>query len=124
MAPTRIYVKPMLELMKQVKVKGVAHITGGGITENIPRILQDGLTAMIEKNSWPRPPLFSWLQEHGNVAESEMHRVFNCGVGMVLVVDRNDAANAMHLLRKSGETVWQIGAIEKQQAGQAKTIVR
>jgi phosphoribosylformylglycinamidine cyclo-ligase len=123
LAPTRIYVKPMLELMKQVKVKGIAHITGGGLTENIPRVLQDGLTAIIQKSTWPRPPLFSWLQEHGNVAESEMHRVFNCGVGMVLVVAKNDVTAAIELLRKQGETVWVIGAIEKQSTGQAQTVV-
>ena len=123
LAPTRLYVKPMLELMKQVKVKGIAHITGGGLTENIPRILQDGLTAIIQKNTWPRPPLFSWLQEHGNVAESEMHRVFNCGVGMVLVVDKKDASAALDLLKRQGETVWSIGSIEKQAPGQAKIVV-
>ena len=123
LAPTRLYVKPMLELLKQMKVKGIAHITGGGLTENIPRILQDGLTAMIRKNAWPRPPLFSWLQEHGNVAESEMHRVFNCGVGMVVVVDKRDGIAAMELLRKQGETVWAIGSIEKQATGQAQTII-
>jgi phosphoribosylformylglycinamidine cyclo-ligase len=123
LAPTRIYVKPMLELMKKVKVKGIAHITGGGLTENIPRVLQDGLTASIHKNAWPRPPLFSWLQEHGNVAESEMHRVFNCGIGMVLVVNAHDTSTAMNFLQQQGETVWQIGTIERQVAGQAQTTV-
>lgn len=123
LAPTHLYVKPMLELMKQLKVKGIAHITGGGLTDNIPRILQDGLSAIVQKNTWPRPPLFSWLQEHGNVAESEMHRVLNCGVGMVVVVGKNDANTAMDLLRKQGETVWAIGSIEKQATGQAQTII-
>ncbi len=123
LAPTHLYVKPILELMKQLKVKGIAHITGGGLTDNIPRILQDGLSAIVQKNSWPRPPLFSWLQEHGNVAESEMHRVFNGGVGMVVVVGKNDANIAMELLRKQGETVWAIGSIEKQATGQAQTII-
>ncbi len=123
LAPTRIYVKPMLELMKHMKVKGIAHITGGGLTENIPRILQNGLSAIIQKNAWPRPALFSWLQEHGNVAESEMHRVFNCGVGMVVVVDKGDAETALNLMREQGETAWRIGAIEKQLPGQARTIV-
>ena len=123
LAPTHLYVKPMLELMKQLKVKGIAHITGGGLTDNIPRILQDGLSAIVQKNSWPRPPLFSWLQEHGNIAESEMHRVFNCGVGMVVVVGKNDANTALELLRKQGETVWAIGSIEKQATGQAQTII-
>ncbi len=123
LAPTHLYVKPMLELMKLIKVKGIAHITGGGLTDNIPRILQDGLSAIIKKNSWPRPLLFSWLQEHGNVAESEMHRVFNCGVGMVVVVDKHDADAAVALLRNQGETVWPIGTIEMQSPGQAQTIV-
>ena len=123
LAPTRIYVKPMLELMKQVNVKGIAHITGGGLTENIPRILQEGLTAIIQQSAWPRPPLFSWLKEHGNVAESEMHRVFNCGVGMVVVVDERDAKKAIALLRNHGETVWAIGKIGKKSEGQAQTIV-
>jgi phosphoribosylformylglycinamidine cyclo-ligase len=123
LAPTRIYVKTMLELMQQVKVKGIAHITGGGLTENIPRILQAGLTSVIQKNTWPRPALFSWLQEHGHVAESEMHRVFNCGVGMVVVVAQSDADAAMDFLRQRGETVWQIGGIENQLSGQAQTLV-
>ncbi len=123
LAPTHLYVKPMLELMKQLKVKGIAHITGGGLTDNIPRILQEGLSAIVQKNTWPRPPLFSWLQEHGNVAESEMHRVFNCGVGMVVVVGKNDANTAMDLLRRQGETVWAIGSIEKQATGQGQTSI-
>jgi phosphoribosylformylglycinamidine cyclo-ligase len=123
LAPTRIYVKPMLELMRNIKVKGIAHITGGGLTENIPRILQPGLMALIEKKSWPRPELFSWLQQHGNVAENEMHRVFNCGVGMVVVVSQDDAATATKILRDQGEVVWPIGSIEKQAAGHAQTVV-
>jgi len=123
LAPTRIYVKQMLELMTKVKVKGIAHITGGGLTENIPRILQDGRTAIIQKNAWPRPPLFSWLQHHGNIAESEMHRVFNCGVGMVVVVGKQDANLAIDLLQRQGEAVWEIGIIEKQLAGQAQTVI-
>ena len=124
LAPTHLYVKPMLELMKQLKVKGIAHITGGGLTDNIPRILQDGLSAIVQKNTWPRPPLFSWLQEHGNVAESEMHRVFNCGVGMVIVVDPRDASTAMELLYRRGETVWEIGEIQPRGQGEIATVVR
>jgi phosphoribosylformylglycinamidine cyclo-ligase len=123
LAPTRIYVKPLLELMKHIKVKGIAHITGGGLTENIPRILQDGLMAVIHKHNWPRPALFAWLQEHGNVAENEMHRVFNCGIGMVVVVEKCDANAAMELLRARDETVWQIGIIDKRSQKQAQTIV-
>lgn len=85
MAPTRIYVKPLLSLMADVEVRGMAHITGGGLVENIPRVLQDHLTAVLKKDAWNMPPLFGWLQKHGHVAEEEMHRVFNCGIGMVVI---------------------------------------
>jgi phosphoribosylformylglycinamidine cyclo-ligase len=112
MAPTRIYVKPVLALLEAVPVKGLAHITGGGLTENVPRVLQENLLAKIDKASWPRPPLFSWLQREGNVAEDEMHRVFNCGIGMVIVVAAQDAKRAAEHLRASGETVYEIGRIE------------
>ncbi len=111
--PTRIYVKPVLKLIEAVPVKGIAHITGGGLTENIPRILQDDLVARIDKKAWPRPKLFQWLQREGGVAEDEMHRVFNCGIGMVLVVDPADAMRAAEQLRASGETVYEIGVMEK-----------
>src|SRR4051812_2401579 len=112
MAPTRIYVKPVLALLEAVPVKGLAHITGGGLTENVPRVLQENLLAKIEKSSWPRPALFSWLQREGNVAEDEMHRVFNCGIGMVIVVAAGDARRAAEHLRAAGETVYEIGRIE------------
>ena len=88
LAPTRIYVKPLLALMQALPVKGLAHITGGGLLDNVPRILQPGLHAVLERDTWPLPPLFQWLQQEGNVADAEMHRVFNCGIGMVVVVDR------------------------------------
>ena len=122
--PTRIYVKSMLRLMENVTVKGMAHITGGGLTENIPRILADDLTALIDKNSWDMPPLFKWLQQAGNVQEHEMHRTFNCGIGMAVVVAAEDAARATQLLRDAGETVYSIGRIEKRTADQAQTIVQ
>jgi len=112
MAPTRIYVKPVLALLEAVPVKALAHITGGGLTENVPRVLQENLLAKIDKSSWPRPALFSWLQREGNVAEDEMHRVFNCGIGMVIVVAAADARRAAEHLRASGETVYEIGRIE------------
>src|SRR5712691_7933561 len=111
--PTRIYVKPVLKLLESVPVKGLAHITGGGLTGNVPRILPEKTKAVIEKVSWPRPPVFQWLQREGNVAEEEMHRVFNCGIGMVLVVAAADAKRAGELLRAAGETVYEIGVIEK-----------
>jgi phosphoribosylformylglycinamidine cyclo-ligase len=123
MAPTRIYVKPVLALMAQIKVKGLAHITGGGLVENVPRILQDGLTAELDHRAWPLPPLFGWLQKEGGVADAEMHRVFNCGIGMVLVVSAADAKAAQGLLAGAGETVWQIGTIRKSAAGEAQTVV-
>jgi phosphoribosylformylglycinamidine cyclo-ligase len=121
--PTRIYVKPVLALLESVPVKGLAHITGGGLTGNVPRILQDGLRARLRKTAWPRPEIFQWLQQAGNVAEDEMHRVFNCGIGMVVVLDAADAARAAGHLRASGETVYEIGSIEKGPGGEADCIV-
>ncbi len=113
MAPTRIYVKPVLELLARVPVKGLAHITGGGLTENVPRILPENTLAVMRRSAWPRPKVFDWLQREGNVAEAEMHRVFNCGIGMVVVVAAADAARASEALREAGETVYEIGVIEK-----------
>ncbi|RLJ67503.1 phosphoribosylformylglycinamidine cyclo-ligase [Sulfurisoma sediminicola] len=123
MAPTRIYVKPLLALMQALPVKGLAHITGGGLTDNIPRILKDGLTAVIDRSAWTLPPLFQWLQREGNVADAEMHRVFNCGIGMVVVVAEEHAGSAMALLGAAGESVMAIGRIEATQPGQAQTVV-
>jgi len=115
--PTRIYVKPLLALMRDLPVKGCAHITGGGIVENVPRVLPDGVSAIIEKSAWPRPPLFDWLQEEGGVAEGEMHRVFNCGIGMVVIIAESDAARAIASLQAAGETVYRVGRIEARAAG-------
>ncbi len=123
MAPTRIYVKPMLALIGALTVKGMAHITGGGITENVPRVLPENVKAVINKASWQRPKLFDWLQREGNVAESEMHRVFNCGIGMVVVVARDDVEPALKLLHAAGEAARVIGAIEARGEGEAQTIV-
>jgi len=111
--PTRIYVKPVLKLLESVPVKGLAHITGGALIGNVPRILPQKTKAVIEKATWPRPAVFQWLQREGNVAEEEMHRVFNCGIGMVLVAAAADAKRAAAALRASGETVYEIGVIEK-----------
>ncbi|KHK50708.1 phosphoribosylaminoimidazole synthetase [Ralstonia sp. A12] len=123
MAPTRIYVKPLLSLIEKLTVKGMAHITGGGLTENVPRVLQDNLTAVLHKDAWTLPPLFQWLQKAGNVADDEMHRVFNCGIGMVVIVSAADAPAAIAHLKDAGETVYQIGEIRARQAGEAQTIV-
>jgi len=113
MEPTRIYVKSVLKLIASVPVKGLAHITGGGLVGNVPRILPRGTRALIDASSWPRPPLFKWLQQQGNVAEEEMHRVFNCGIGMVAVVAAAEAKRAAAKLRAAGETVYEIGKVEK-----------
>ena len=123
MAPTRIYVKPMLALMAEVTVKGMAHITGGGLTENIPRVLPKATKAVVEQSAWQRPKLFQWLQQEGRVAEGEMHRVFNCGIGMVVIVARENAAKAMQLLLAAGEQPVEIGRIEARIDGEAQTIV-
>jgi phosphoribosylformylglycinamidine cyclo-ligase len=123
MAPTRIYVKPLLELMKHLPVKGMAHITGGGLTENIPRVLPQGVTAILKHDAWDMPPLFHWLRQQGNVNEQEMLRVFNCGIGMALVVAPEFADTAMRLLRSAGETVWHIGTIRQRHADEAQTII-
>jgi len=122
-APTRIYVKPLLSLMKALPVKGMAHITGGGLVENMPRVLPDPVTAVLEQSAWPRPPLFDWLQKEGNVAEHEMHRVFNCGIGMAVVVAAEHADAALKHLKDSGETAYRIGAIRARKEGEAQTLV-
>ncbi|WP_131110724.1 phosphoribosylformylglycinamidine cyclo-ligase [Sulfuricystis thermophila] len=123
LAPTRIYVKPLLALMERLTVKGMAHITGGGITGNVPRVLPENVTAVIERASWPLPPLFQWLQREGNVADDEMHRVFNCGIGMVVIVAAEDAVPAAEFLTAAGETVYRLGRIEARQPGQAQTLI-
>ena len=123
MAPTRLYVKPLLALMQAMEVKGLVHITGGGLVENIPRVLQDGLTAVLDSQSWTMPPLFQWLQQHGGVADAEMHRVFNCGIGMTVIVSKENADAAMAQLQAAGETVFRIGEIRARAQGEAQTIV-
>ena len=123
MTPTAIYVKPLLNLRKQIAIKGMAHITGGGITGNLPRILADGLTARLEAGSWQRPAIFDWLQEAGRVADDEMHRVFNCGIGMCLVVAAAEADTALDALRLSGLGAWAIGRIDRAAAGEAQTVI-
>jgi len=111
MAPTRIYVKPVLKLLEALDVKAIAHITGGGLTENLPRVLPTGVKAVIDTQSWRRPALFDWLQQQGGVAETEMRRTFNCGVGLVVCVAADQAERAQAILREAGETVWLLGQI-------------
>ena len=109
LAPTRIYVKPVLRLLSQIKVKALAHITGGGLPENLPRVFPQGLAARIDTRSWSWPPVFQWLQQQGRVATTEMYRTFNCGVGMVIAVAADDAEQALAILRDAGEQAWRIG---------------
>ncbi|HEB96155.1 MAG TPA: phosphoribosylformylglycinamidine cyclo-ligase [Sedimenticola thiotaurini] len=111
-APTRIYVKPVLALHQSMEIHAIAHITGGGLPENLPRVLPHGTRAVVDPASWRRPAVFDWLQQQGNVPEAEMLRTFNCGVGMVLCVPADGADHAIHLLRDEGETVWRLGHIE------------
>ena len=109
--PSRIYVKPILALMKEIAVKGLAHITGGGISENLPRALPTTVHARIDVNSWQQGPLFDWLADTGQIAIDEMRRTFNCGVGMTVVLGQVDAADALKMLQQAGETAWLIGEI-------------
>jgi phosphoribosylaminoimidazole synthetase len=125
MAPTRIYVKQVLAALAEhgTAIKGLAHITGGGLLENVPRILQPGLQARLHRDAWPMPPLFAWLQQEGGVADSEMHRVFNCGIGMVLVVDAARADAVAATLRGQGETVYALGQVAACGEGEPRTVV-
>ena len=123
LAPTRIYVKPVLQLMENIPVKGLAHITGGGLLENVPRILPAPLCARLKRGSWPLPPLFEWLQQQGNITETEMLRVFNCGIGMVVIVAAGHAPAASEMLRAAGETVWRIGAVRARAPGEDQTFI-
>lgn len=123
MAPTKIYVKSLLKLIDTLPVKGMAHITGGGITENIPRVLPAGLTAEISAKSWDLPALFKWLQAEGNITHAEMYKTFNCGIGMAVVVAKEHVSEAKALLTDAGETVYEIGHIRTQHAGEAPTVV-
>ena len=121
LAPTRIYVRPVLAAMGAVRIKGLAHITGGGLLENVPRVLPSKVKAVLMKNAWPRPQLFEWLQKNGKVSETEMHRVFNCGIGMVAVVSPEDAALAQHALEREGEKVFRIGEIRPRHGEEPQT---
>jgi phosphoribosylformylglycinamidine cyclo-ligase len=123
LAPTRIYVKPLLALMQTMTIKGMAHITGGGITENVPRVLPDHLVADIQQSSWRMPKLFTWLQQEGNIAPAEMVKTFNCGIGMVVIVAAADADKAVQFLQTQGETVYCLGQIRARQGDEHQTQV-
>ena len=117
MAPTRIYVKALLALMKKVTVKGMAHITGGGITENVPRILPGGTEAVIDTASWTPPAVFDWLAVTGRIFREEMRRTFNCGIGMTVVVAEHDVDTTLETLGNSGEQAWVLGHVRAGDGG-------
>jgi phosphoribosylformylglycinamidine cyclo-ligase len=111
LAPTRIYVRPALALIEEVDVLGIAHITGGGLPENLPRAMPPGCRAIIHRESWSLPPVFEWLREGGNLSEAELFRTFNCGVGMTFLVPRESADKALQILRDRGEEAWVLGEV-------------
>jgi phosphoribosylformylglycinamidine cyclo-ligase len=112
MAPTRIYVKPLLALLRELPVHGLAHITGGGLVENIPRVIPAGLEVVLQRKSWPREAVFEWLQAQGRIADAEMYRVFNCGIGMTVQLAAHDAERALSILRDAGQPALRIGVVQ------------
>lgn len=123
MTPTRLYVKPVLALRQRVNLKGMAHITGGGLLDNVPRVLPEGLAARLQRAQWPRLPLFDWLQHAGAVADEEMLRVFNCGIGMTLIVSPDEEAEVIRHFADLGWPAWSIGEIVNQPADRPATWV-
>jgi phosphoribosylformylglycinamidine cyclo-ligase len=122
MAPTRLYVKPVLAALAKHPIKALAHITGGGLLENIPPVLPDGTAAHLQKGSWPQTELFAWLQKVAGIEDIEMNRTFNNGIGMVVVIDAAEAAACAATLRAAGETVHEIGVIAERGAGAAVVV--
>jgi phosphoribosylformylglycinamidine cyclo-ligase len=112
LAPTRIYVASLQALLAEIEVRAIAHITGGGLLENVPRVLPEGTRAVIEADSWERAPIFDWLRHEGRIADDEMYRTFNCGVGMVVCVAADDAERSIAVLHARGETAWRLGRVE------------
>jgi phosphoribosylformylglycinamidine cyclo-ligase len=113
LTPTRIYVKPLLELIRAQPVRGLAHITGGGLTDNVPRVLPEGLEVVLERRRWQRDPVFEWLQRTGRIDRNEMYRTFNCGIGMIAILPAQNADAAVTLLNSLGETATVIGAVRR-----------
>ena len=122
-APTRLYVKPILAALEKFEIKGMAHITGGGLTENIPRVLPENCVAQIDAQSWSLPKLFQWLQQAGNVERQEMYRTFNCGIGMAVIVPAEQADAAQAFLTEQGETVYRLGTIRERAGSEHQTQV-
>jgi phosphoribosylformylglycinamidine cyclo-ligase len=123
MAPTQIYVKPLLKLISEIDVKGMAHITGGGLVDNVPRVLPENTQAVLHRDSWQMPELFRWLQMKGGVADAEMVRVFNCGIGMVVIVSPSQADAAIKSLTAQGLKAWTVGEVVERPQGAPQTIV-
>jgi len=123
MAPTEIYVKPLLKLISEIDVKGMAHITGGGLVDNVPRVLPENTQAVLHRDSWQMPELFRWLQMKGGVADAEMVRVFNCGIGMVVIVSPSQADAAIKSLKAQGLKAWTVGEVLERPKGAPQTIV-
>lgn len=125
LAPTRIYVKPLLDLTNQLNVHAMAHITGGGLLENLPRVMPDNTQAQIDSSKWVKPAIFDWLQEKGNVEANEMYRTFNCGIGMVLVVSAEDADKTINIMQQHQVDAWQIGQVSSlSSADQEQVVIR
>ncbi len=122
--PTRLYVKPVLSLIRHLPVKAIAHITGGGLLENVPRVLPTDACAIINTHHWTAPAIFNWLQERGNIDTTEMFRTFNCGIGMVVCVSQVHVEMAMKFLQEQGETVWEIGRIDKRESESDQVILK
>ena len=121
--PTRIYVRQVLAVMQKVELKGLAHITGGGIIENVPRVIPGEFTARMENSRWKRPPVFDWLQKRGHIEDAEMHRTFNCGIGMVVIVAARDAKATMDAFHAEGVESFNIGTIVERAAGAPQAVV-
>jgi phosphoribosylformylglycinamidine cyclo-ligase len=124
MAPTRIYVKPVLNLLRDFTVKGIVHVTGGGLPGNVPRVLPKRVRARIDPGAWPRPPIFPFLQRHGELSDSEMLRVFNCGLGMLLIVDPEEAEDIAQRLEGLGERAYRVGEIEAKADDEPALLIR
>lgn len=113
LTPTKIYVKPVLELLKKVTVKGISHITGGGFYENMPRMLKEGVSLQIEKDSYPILPIFKLIQKEGNIPERDMYNTFNMGIGMAIIVKKEEAQKAVEILEQQGEKAYVIGEVQE-----------
>ena len=124
LAPTKIYVKSVLALLKEVEIHALSHITGGGFWENIPRVLPENAQALINEKSWQWPEIFNWLQEHGNITTHEMYRTFNCGVGMIIAIPADSVEKSLEILNTNGEQAWHIGEISDKNADEEQVIIK